>query len=113
MHKEPYRLQIPLWTGHSLATAFLAVEPDVRESKGEEAGEGRGHLAERILEVARAHDIPIHEDKNLVEILSHLDLAQEIPPEVHKAVAEILAFVYRLTQRHPQQYGLSWPSSLG
>jgi flagellar biosynthesis protein len=53
--------------------------------------------------VARAHDIPIREDKNLVEILSHLDLAQEIPPEVYKAVAEILAFIYRLTQRHPQQ----------
>jgi len=53
--------------------------------------------------VARAHDIPIREDKNLVEILSHLDLTQEIPPEIYKAVAEILAFVYRLTQRHPQQ----------
>jgi flagellar biosynthesis protein len=67
------------------------------------AAKGRGYLAGRILEVARAHDIPIREDKNLVEILSHLDLAQEIPPEVYKAVAEILAFVYRLTQRHPQQ----------
>jgi flagellar biosynthesis protein len=67
------------------------------------AAKGRGYVAERILEVARAHDIPIREDKNLVEILSHLDLAQEIPPDVYKAVAEILAFVYRLTQRHPQQ----------
>ena len=67
------------------------------------AAKGRGYLAERILEVARAHHIPIREDKNLVEILSHLHLAQEIPPEVYKAVAEILAFVYRLTQRHPQQ----------
>ena len=67
------------------------------------AAKGRGYLAERILEVARAHDIPIREDKNLVEILSHLDLTQEIPPEIYKAVAEILAFVYRLTQRHPQQ----------
>jgi hypothetical protein len=32
-----------LWTGHSLATAFLAVAPDAREGKGEKAGEGRGH----------------------------------------------------------------------
>ncbi len=66
-------------------------------------GFGQIRIAERILEVARAHDIPIREDKNLVEILSHLDLTQEIPPEIYKAVAEILAFVYRLTQRHPQQ----------
>jgi flagellar biosynthesis protein len=66
------------------------------------AAKGRGYLAERIVELARAHDIPIREDKNLVEILSHLDLAQEIPPEVYTAVAEILAFVYRLTQRNPQ-----------
>src|SRR5262249_9377881 len=34
VHEDPYRLQIPFWTGHSLATAFLAVEPDAREGKG-------------------------------------------------------------------------------
>jgi flagellar biosynthesis protein len=60
---------------------------------------GRGSMAERILEIAKAHNIPIREDKNLVEILSRLDLNQEIPPEVYKAVAHILAFVYRLAQR--------------
>jgi len=39
VHEEPYRLQIPLWTGHSLATAFLAVEPDVRERAREKRRE--------------------------------------------------------------------------
>jgi flagellar biosynthesis protein len=67
------------------------------------ATKGRGYLAERILEVAKAHDIPIGEDKNLVKILWHLDLAREILPELYKAVAEILAFVCRLTRRHQQQ----------
>jgi hypothetical protein len=43
VREEPYRLQIPFWTGHNLATAFLAVEPDAREGNGEKAGEGRGH----------------------------------------------------------------------
>src|SRR5919106_1277071 len=63
------------------------------------AAKGRGYMAERIVEVAKAEHIPIREDKNLVEILLRLDLNQEIPPEVYKAVAEILAFVYRIAQR--------------
>jgi flagellar biosynthesis protein len=63
------------------------------------AGKGRGHLAEKILELARQHHIPIREDKNLLQILSYLDLHQEVPTEVYKAVAEILAFIYRLSNR--------------
>jgi flagellar biosynthesis protein len=63
------------------------------------AAKGRGPIAERILALARAHAIPIREDKNLVQLLSALDLNKEIPPAVYKAVAEILAWVYKLTQR--------------
>jgi len=62
-------------------------------------GNGRGYLAEKILELARQHGIPIRQDKNLLQILSRLDLHQEVPPEVYKAVAEILAFIYRLSNR--------------
>lgn len=57
---------------------------------------GRGHVAERIMQIAREHDIPIREDKELVEVLSTLELNQEIPPDLYRAVAEILAFLYRL-----------------
>ena len=60
---------------------------------------GQGYLAEKILELARQHHIPVREDKNLLQILSRLDLNQEIPAEVYKAVAEILAFIYRLSNR--------------
>jgi flagellar biosynthesis protein len=63
------------------------------------AGKGRGHVAEKLLELARQHNIPIRQDKNLLQILSHLDLHQEVPPDVYQAVAEILAFVYRLSNR--------------
>ncbi len=58
-------------------------------------GKGAGHLAEKLIELAREHDIPIHEDSDLLEILSRLDLNEEIPPETYVIVAEILAFVYR------------------
>ncbi|MBI5849278.1 MAG: EscU/YscU/HrcU family type III secretion system export apparatus switch protein [Nitrospirae bacterium] len=57
---------------------------------------GKGALAEKILETARKHGIPIREDKTLVEILSSLELYEEIPPKLYKAVAEILAFIYAI-----------------
>lgn len=60
---------------------------------------GRGLIAEKILSLAREHGIPIHEDRNMVEILSTLSLYDEIPPELYKAVAEILAFIYKMNGR--------------
>jgi flagellar biosynthesis protein len=60
---------------------------------------GRGKVAEKIIEIAREHNIPVEEDKDLVEFLSMLDLYQEIPEELYKAVAEILAFVYSLSRK--------------
>ena len=61
---------------------------------------GGGYLAEQILALAREHNIPVREDKNLVQILARLDLDQEIPPEAYRAVAEIPAFIYRLSSQH-------------
>jgi flagellar biosynthesis protein len=61
------------------------------------AAKGRSLVAEKILELARRHGVPIRQDRNLVQVLSRLDLEQEIPPDVYRAVAEILAFVYRLS----------------
>jgi len=57
---------------------------------------GRGEIAEKIIEVAKAHNVPLHEDKNLIQILEALDLETEIPPELYRAVAEVLSFIYRL-----------------
>lgn len=56
---------------------------------------GDGELADKILEVAKEHSIPIHEDPALVEILSKMDLLEQIPPECYRVVAEILAFIYK------------------
>ena len=49
---------------------------------------GRGELAERILDIAREHGIPIHRDAALVEVLSQLDLEQQIPVELYAVVAD-------------------------
>jgi FlhB-like protein len=59
---------------------------------------GQGVLAERIIEIAKEHGIHIQEDPDLVTVLSKLDAPAEIPEKLYRAVAEVLAFVYRLNQ---------------
>ena len=59
---------------------------------------GRGDIAEKIIEIAKAYNLPLYEDKNLVQILEALELEAEIPPELYRAVAEVLAFIYRLNK---------------
>ena len=53
-------------------------------------------MAEKIIEIAREHNIYTHDDPDLVEVLSHLDLNEEIPSDLYIIVAELLAFVYSL-----------------
>lgn len=63
---------------------------------------GKGAVAERIAAIAAENGVPVQEDASLVEVLSKLDLEQEIPPELYQLVAEILSFVYR-TDRQAQE----------
>ncbi len=63
---------------------------------------GREQVAEKIIDIARENHIPLYEDQNLIQILDALDVDTEIPPELYRAVAEVLAFVYRLDKT------LSW-----
>ena len=60
---------------------------------------GRGAIAEKIISIAKKNGIPIKEDPNLVQILSKLEIDEQIPPVLYKAVAEILAFVYSLNEK--------------
>ena len=60
---------------------------------------GKGHIAEKIVQVARENDVPLVEDGNLAAVLEALELESEIPAELYRAVAEVLAFIYRLNGR--------------
>jgi flagellar biosynthesis protein len=62
---------------------------------------GQGIIAERIIEIAQEHNIPLKRDPALIEVLSKMDLDQEIPPELYRAVAEVLAYVYKMTKQPP------------
>jgi flagellar biosynthesis protein len=57
---------------------------------------GKGHIAEQIIQLARENDVPIVEDRNLVNVLEALELESEIPAELYQAVAEVLVFIYKL-----------------
>jgi len=78
----------------------LAYEPGTHRAPVVVA-KGLGRVAERILELAREHGVPIHEDADLVELLAKLDLQREIPPEAYVVVAEILAFIHRANADYP------------
>lgn len=73
----------------------LKYEP-AKDSAPKVVAKGRGYVAEKIIEVAKEHGVPLREDITLVEVLSKLDLYEEIPIELYKAVAEILVFVYKI-----------------
>jgi flagellar biosynthesis protein len=60
---------------------------------------GKGHIAEQIIQVARENDVPMVEDRNLVNVLEALELESEIPAELYQAVAEVLVFIYKLNGR--------------
>ena len=57
---------------------------------------GKGKMAQRIIETAREHNIYVHNDPDLIEVLAQLDLQAEIPPQLYVVVAELLSFVYSL-----------------
>lgn len=59
---------------------------------------GRGLLAEMIIERAREAGVFVHESPEMVSLLMQVDLDQHIPPELYRAVAELLAFIYFLEQ---------------
>ncbi len=63
---------------------------------------GRGTLAEKIIETAREAGVHIMEDPDLVELLAQVPVGDDIPVELYQAVAEVLAFVYRLNGRFPE-----------
>ncbi|MDE6568848.1 MAG: EscU/YscU/HrcU family type III secretion system export apparatus switch protein [Lachnospiraceae bacterium] len=70
----------------------LEYEPDTDRAPKVVAG-GHGHVAERIIETAQEHDVPVHQDENLARSLAEIEIGEYIPPELYQVVAEVLLFV--------------------
>ena len=60
---------------------------------------GRGHVAARILERAKAAGVPVHRDPELADALAGMALGDEVPEELWAAVAEALAWAYAVSER--------------
>jgi len=69
---------------------------DAREPAPRVVAKGYGVLAETIVRTAREHGLYVHESPELVGLLMRVDLDAHIPPELYRAVAEVLAWLYRL-----------------
>ena len=63
---------------------------------------GKGWVAEKIIKMAHENNIPIREDRDLLNLLSEIDVGQEVPESLYKVVAELLAWVYQLNQNYQQ-----------
>ncbi|ODA43364.1 Flagellar biosynthesis protein FlhB [Thermodesulfovibrio sp. N1] len=74
----------------------VAIKYEAADNAPKVVAKGRGYIADKIIQLAKQHGVPLKEDEALVEILSKLDIYEEIPIELYKAVAEILVFVYKL-----------------
>jgi flagellar biosynthesis protein len=60
---------------------------------------GKGQIAEQIIKAAREAGLEISQDADLTELLAKIPVGMEIPVELYQAVAEVLAFVYRVNKR--------------
>lgn len=69
---------------------------ETRQAAPQVIAAGRGDLAEAILKVAQAHGIPLYADHPLAKALVRLEAGAAVPPELYGAVAEVLAFLWRL-----------------
>ena len=75
----------------------VALKYDAQTQKAPKViAKGRGHVAEHILAAAQKNTIPVYQNKTLVNMLMALEIDREIPPELYKAVAEVMAYVYRM-----------------
>lgn len=64
---------------------------------------GKGFVAENIINAAKQNAVPIYQNKTLTGMLMAVDLDKEIPPDLYTAVAEVLAYVYRMDQKRSKQ----------
>jgi flagellar biosynthesis protein len=64
---------------------------------------GRGAIGEKIIETAKAHGIPVENNPGLAAALANVEIGDEIPIELYKAVAEVLIFILRMSGQLPGQ----------
>ncbi len=70
-----------------------------KDSAPKLVAKGKGYIAQKIIELAKEHNVPVIQDEKLLAASYNLDLYEEIPPELYRAVAKVLVFVEKLKKR--------------
>ncbi len=76
----------------------MALAYSAADSAPRVVAKGRGLIADEIIARAREHGIFVHESPEMVALLMQIDLDQRIPPQLYVAVAELLAWLYRMEE---------------
>jgi len=76
--------------------AAIALAYQTGDTAPRVVAKGRGLIAQAIIERAKEHGVYVHESEDLVGILMQVELDENIPPQLYQAVAELLAWLYRL-----------------
>jgi flagellar biosynthesis protein len=84
--------------GQTERAAALKYEPG-KPGAPKVVAAGQGYIAREIIRTAQSHGVPLHREPTLAAALQNVELGREIPPELYRAVAEVLAFVYLLEQK--------------
>ncbi len=71
----------------------IALEYEPEERAPKVIASGQGYLAEKIVDVARQEDIPVHQDERLAKNLQDIEIGEYIPPELYQVVADVLVYV--------------------
>jgi flagellar biosynthesis protein len=84
-----------------------AIAIKYEQNRGNQApivvAKGQGLVADQILAAAKQHAVPVYQNKALAGMLMAVQLDNQIPPELYQAVAEVLAYIYRLDQSAPRR----------
>ena len=86
-------------TENPLSATALQYDPE-QDGAPKVIASGQRKIAEQILAEARKHNIPIHENPDLTAALASVNLGAEIPVELYAVVAEVLAYIHRVTNKY-------------
>ena len=70
-----------------------------KESAPKVVAKGEGVSADNIIKIAEKNGVPIKQDKDLIELLSNVEIDKEVPEVLYKAVAEVFSFIYKTTKK--------------
>lgn len=81
---------------NDLAREAIALAYSQTDAAPRVVARGRGLIAEKIIAKAKEHGVYVHESPELVALLTQVDIDEHIPPQLYTAIAELLAWLYRI-----------------